>query len=95
VKALTPEECWSLNHFAMLREGGVWAVPRSGLLFRKEGNALILIARMPYTSEMAQAAADGHDVPASEADLRAYQDTDYACIDKNFEGAGITVRATC
>ena len=35
---------WCKNLFATIKDGGAWAVPRSGLVFRKEGNALRLVA---------------------------------------------------
>lgn len=69
----------------------MWAVPRSGLLFRKKGKSLVLFARIPYTEEMSAAANDGCDVPKDEQALRSYQDTDYAKIAEIFGGAGITV----
>ena len=95
MKELTAAERWSLNHFAMLAEGGVWAVPRSGLLFSKRGKELVLVARMPYTAELAAASRDGRDVPTNPGVLSAYQDQDYAIIARTFEGAGIPVRSTC
>jgi hypothetical protein len=40
-------ELWS-----MLANGGVWGVPRSGLLFTKRGKTLALTERMPYEEAM-------------------------------------------
>lgn len=37
---------WSRTIFAALKDGGVWAVPRSGLIFRKEGTGLVLQAKL-------------------------------------------------
>lgn len=41
------EIAFSRNLFATLKDGGVWAVPRSGLLFRRDGNQLVLQAKLP------------------------------------------------
>ncbi len=92
-KRLSNDAQWALDHFNCMAEGGVWAVPRSGLMFRKENGCLVLFARMPYTEEMKAAFADGADVPASAEALRQYQDSDYASIAKPFAEAGITIRS--
>lgn len=46
---------WCRNLFAMLNDGGVWAVPRSGLVFRKQDGALVLQARLAGTFPVDQA----------------------------------------
>lgn len=38
---------WSRQMFATLADGGIWALPRSGLVFRKDGKALVLQAKLP------------------------------------------------
>ena len=86
------DTAWCRQHFALMGEGGVWAVPRSGLVFTKRDGALVLTARMPWTDELAAAAAGGADVPRSPAELRAYQDADAALIRSRFEAAGIPTR---
>lgn len=92
--AANPEDYadWCKTLFFSLKDGGVWGVPRSGLVFERRGNALVLIDRMPYTAELAQAASDGHRVPPSPEALLAYQDQDEALIKEQFQRAGITVR---
>jgi len=92
-KKLSNDEQWSLDHFNCMAEHGIWAVPRSGLMFRKEGGSLVLFARMPYSDEMRAAHAAGQDVPASAEALRQYQDTDYTKIADVFGRAGITVKS--
>lgn len=92
--SLATDLAWCRAHYAMMNEGGVWGVPRSGLIFQKNDGALVLVNRMPWTDELAQAAADGLDVPATAEELRAYQDSDYELIRGRFEAAGITVRST-
>ena len=73
---------WSRNHFRMMSDGGTWAVPRSGLVFTKQGAELVLTARLPWESGM----------PGDPNDLLAYQDDDYEAIKRHFEAAGIPVR---
>ena len=87
----TEYAAWCRVHFAHMRDGGVWAVPRSGLLFTRKGDELELTARMPFTDELQAAADEGLDVPADEATLRAYQDDDFLMIQRHFKQAGITV----
>ena len=41
------EIAWCSNLFAMIEDGGKWAVPRTGLIFRKDGTALILQEFLP------------------------------------------------
>lgn len=72
---------WSRAHFNMLADRGTWAIPRSGLVFQRRGEKLVLIARMPWDESMGITAAR----------LRAYQDDDYDAIKLNFEKAGISV----
>lgn len=86
------DRAWCRELFAGLRVGGVWAVPRSGLVFRRDAGELVLVDRMPWTDELQEAAAVGLDVPKSEQELSAYQDLDYRLIRDRFAGAGIRVR---
>lgn len=84
---------WSRSHFNHMREdGGIWAVPRSGLVFTRRGDELVLTARMPWTPELEAAARAGQDVPKSAAELASYQDMEYETIRDRFERAGIKVR---
>jgi hypothetical protein len=83
---------WCRSHFDTMADGGIWAVPRSGLIFTRRGEALELTSRMPWTEEIARAAVDDWNVPANAEALRAYQDADYDLIRSRFEQAGITVR---
>ncbi len=91
----TPADlAWCRQRFALMRDGAVWAVPRSGLIFTRRGDVLILTSRMPWTDELAQAvAADvGLDLPPSAGALADYQDADYELIRNRFKLAGIPVR---
>lgn len=67
--------------FNSIAEGGVWGVPRSGLIFRKENGRLILQSRMPWAEGML----------VDETQLRNYQDDDARLIKSHFEEAGIQV----
>ncbi len=90
----TPADlAWCRQRFALMAEGGVWAVPRSGLVFTRRGGALVLTGRMPWTPELAQAAAEELAVPPNVEALRTYQDLDYDLIRSTFESAGIIVRS--
>jgi hypothetical protein len=73
---------WSRRHFAMMKDGGTWAVPRSGMIFQKKGNALILISEMPHMPEM----------PITAEQLREQQDGDFRVIKEYFEAAGVAIR---
>ena len=44
---------WSRNVFAMLKDGGIWSVPRSGLVFRRDGDRLTLVTKDDLTPFMA------------------------------------------
>lgn len=60
---MNPEHVkWCKSLFATIKDGGAWAVPRSGLVFRKEGKTLKLVAL-----------ADGISADAS-ADLAAIKE---------------------
>lgn len=77
-------EEWSRSLWDLIADGGVWAVPRSGLIFRKTGPArMTLIARMPHEPEM----------PMSADALREYQDEEYESIKFQFGRVGVEVDA--
>lgn len=75
---------WCASLFKSLSERGVWAVPRSGLVFQKQGKKLVLIDRLP-------ADAVPPEILGSENELLKLQDDDYDVIKLHFEGAGIPV----
>jgi hypothetical protein len=72
---------WCRSLFASLADDGVWAIPRSGLLFTKRDGKLLLIAKMPHDPEM----------PISAEELNAAQEADYEYTKQHFGEAGITV----
>lgn len=67
----------------MLVDGGTWAVPRSGLIYRKdETNArLVLYARMPWDPEL----------PWTPAQLHEQQNSEHAGIREGFAAIGVEV----
>lgn len=72
---------WSRRHFNMMADGGTWGVPRSGLLYVKRGDRLVLQARMPYDPAM----------PITEKLLDIQQNADIEIIKRHFGAAGIVV----
>ena len=77
------EVAWCEGVWNMLRHGGVWAVPRSGLLFQKQStrNALVLTERIPHHPEM----------PCTPEELREQQDEEVVELRKRFVQVGIDV----
>lgn len=75
----------------MVKDGGTWTVPRSGLIFQKVSGGWELIAVMPWMPEMATAAAEGRDVPPTAEALLAYQRSDYECMRKHHDISGLTM----
>lgn len=73
---------WCKWLFSSLRDGAVWGVPRSGLLFKKTGDKLILTMRAPLPP-------NAHILDV--ANYPTYQQNDFALIRQHFGAAGITV----
>lgn len=69
--------------FNLLADGGVWAIPRSGLVFTRKGDKLVLTEVMPHDPGM----------PMSAAELLTYQQEDYAENVRQFGLAGITMES--
>jgi hypothetical protein len=72
---------WCQSMHSMLQMGGYWAVPRSGLIFRKSVEGLVLVEVMPWMADM----------PMTEDELHKYQESDYLEHQRQFELAGIRV----
>lgn len=73
---------WFKQLFRSLRDGGVWGIPRSGLLFKREGNEIVLMLRMPHDPGM----------PCTAAELAQQQEWEYEEAAAHFAASGITVR---
>jgi hypothetical protein len=79
---MNPEHiAWSRKTFDSLNEGGVWGIPRSGLMFRRRGDTLVLFEAMPWSEGM----------PITGTQLIEQQESDYRAVKRHFEAAGITV----
>lgn len=76
---------WSRQHFRMMRDGGVWAVPRNGMIFTKRGAELVLTARMPHDPAM----------PITAAQLDEQQRSEFDGIKQHFGAAGVKVLWEC
>ena len=72
---------WCRHLFDSLAEGGVWGVPRSGLVFTRRGGELVLTEQMPWTAEM----------PITEAELAEQQADEFDSVKAHFGAAGIAV----
>jgi hypothetical protein len=77
---------WCGRHFNFLAEGGIWAVPRSGLVFQRQGATLVLIESMPWMPEM-----EGR---ITAAELDEQQAGEYDQIRDHMMAAGVTVTRT-
>lgn len=72
---------WCREMWRMLREGGRWGIPRSGLLFEKRNGQLTLVASMPHVAEM----------PITAEQLKRQQDSDFNATVERFGRVGIQV----
>ena len=74
---------WCRRHFAMIRDGGAWAVPSLGLIFNKRGSDLVLVARLPHDPAM----------PITAEELVRQQEQMFQDTVENFGAAGIAVKS--
>lgn len=76
---------WCRHHFASVADGGRWAIPRSGLIFRKEAEppAFRLVDVMPWMPEM-----EGRITPEQ---LAEQQRSEFELNREHFERAGIAI----
>lgn len=73
---------WSRKHCNLLKVGGTWGVPRSGLFFKKTGeHSIALYNKMPFDPNMS----------VDKDTLDRIQKEDFECIARHFRAAGITV----
>jgi hypothetical protein len=73
---------WCRGMFDRLAPGGVWGIPRSGMVFEKRDGALVLVAQMPHMPEM----------PITEEQLVEQQESEFNGVRENFGKAGVVVR---
>jgi hypothetical protein len=90
---MNPEHVrWSRNHFNLLSLNATWAVPRSGLIFKKVSQLQLALDNvMPWSDEIGQGWRRGMDVPRNAKELLRYQRSDFEVIAKNFGAAGVDV----
>lgn len=72
---------WCRQMWASLNEGGVWGIPRSGLVFSKRNGKLVLIECIPHMEEM----------PVTAAQLKRQQDSDFDATVEHFGRVGVEV----
>lgn len=74
---------WCRGLWESLRDGGVWGIPRSGLIFQKRAGAreFAVVARMPHEEGM----------PLSAAELAVQQQAEVDGTRARFAVLGITV----
>jgi hypothetical protein len=82
---------WTKRHHAMMRNGGMWAIPKACLIFMRTPEGFELAETMPYLPEMSEAFSHGADVPASPSALREYQINFFMVIQAHNEAAGLKV----
>lgn len=82
---MTSEEevAWCQGLWNSLNDGGVWMLPRSGLIFEvdKTKNRLLLKQRIPHRAEM----------PFTEEELLEQQDEEVAAARERFSQFGVEV----
>ena len=82
---LFDDVAWLARQWDMVRDGGVWAIPRSGivLLKREEERSWVVSVRMPWMPEM--------EGVVTEEELREQQDAELEGIRARYEVLGIAV----
>lgn len=82
---------WSRNLVKCLEDGGVWAVPRSSLLFRKVSGTMQLVSRGSLREHLGDAGAQNPPSPSMEVEWARYQLDDFQIIRRHMTAAGIQV----
>ena len=88
--AVTQSELeWCARQWAMIRDGGVWGIPRSGLILvkREASRTFAVTARMPLMPGMVTFEGE----PLTAEQLREQQDAEIAGLRARFERVGIQV----
>lgn len=74
---------WCRAMYALMADGGVWAVPAAAIVFTKRDGGLVWTAAMPWHPDMAGV--------VTRAQLEAQQAEAYESIREHFAAAGIEV----
>jgi hypothetical protein len=74
---------WATQLWESLEDGGIWGIPRCGLIYQKDEpeKRLVLLARMAWFEELS----------VSEAELRERQDEDHQGITRMMYAIGVEV----
>jgi hypothetical protein len=72
---------WCKRLFDGLKDGAIWGVPRSGMIFRRHGDKLVWEEQMPHMADM----------PISATQLEEQQEREFESISAHFGAAGIKV----
>ena len=74
---------WARGMWNMLNDGGVWGIPRCGLMYRKDEEAMkfVCFERMNWE----------RGVPMTREELREAQDSDHANLVVVFKAIGVEV----
>jgi hypothetical protein len=72
---------WCGQFFESLNEGGVWGIPRAGLIFTKMGRELVLTEVMPWEEGM----------PVTADELKEQQRKELDANRAHFKAAGVEV----
>lgn len=80
-----PEQhaAWCRAQLAMVRDGGIWLVPRSGMGFTRRGDTFVWTVAMPWLPEM--------EGTVTAEQLREQQESEFESIREHFAAAGIEV----
>jgi len=74
-------DTWCRQLWDSLSEGGRWGIPRSGLIFARQNDQLVLVAEMPHVPQM----------PITAAQLKEQQDSDFNGTVEHFGRVGVKV----
>ena len=75
---------WCRQLWASLKDGAVWAIPRSGLIFQRQDGKLVLHMTMPWMPEMKEKGI-------TPEQLQQQQDSDFNATVENFGAVGVKV----
>jgi hypothetical protein len=74
---------WCRSHFARMKPGGLWMIPRTGLVFRRTGNVLLWVAVIPPVMPNAM---------LSPADLAKVREAEFEDNANHFTHAGVIIQ---
>jgi hypothetical protein len=81
---------WCGNLFKSLHDSQCWIIPRSGMIFQKQGNALVFVGTEPGVPFVGLYATMEAKATLEAALLRARLE-EYRQVKRHFQIAGVTV----